>query len=236
MLSKQIVTKPVVSITGLYPEVEELSKSTEFRRTFSVAFHKYIRPTLGIGVISYITMIFMSIIIASYIGSGGYNLFEHTISELGLKLMTPLPNLFNSACMLAGIISIPYYFLLRKKVISWTQDSLLLKVTMCIGFIGAIGYFFVGVFSLERSGPFHITHEIFAGIAFVGFVAAIILFSIYIIRFQDRFLKGFGIFGLIFPVTFLVLYCVYITPIFEWLLLISILTFSVPSSLWALLK
>ena len=238
MLSKQIVAKPIVSITGLYPEVtevEELSRFMKLGKTFSVTFRKYIRPTLGIGVVSYISMIFMSIIIA-YVGSGGYNLLEHTISELGLKLMTPLPNLFNSACMLAGIISIPYYFLLRKKVTSWTQDSFLLKATMYIGFIGAIGYFFVGVFSLERSGPFQITHEIFAGVAFVGFVAAIILFSVYIIRFQDRFLKAFGIFGLIFPVTFLILYCIFVSPILEWLLLISILIFSVPSSLWALLK
>ena len=115
MLSKQIITKPVVSITGLYPEVtevEELSRFMELRKTFLMTFHKYIRPTLGIGVISYISMIFMSIIIA-YTGSGGYNFLEHTISELGLKLMTPLPNLFNSACMLAGVISVPYYFLLR---------------------------------------------------------------------------------------------------------------------------
>lgn len=235
MLSKQIITKPTVSITGLYPEVKELSKLTELKKDFSIAFHKYGRQTLSLGVIGYISMIFMSIIIASNLGPTGYNLFEHTISELGLKLMTPLPHLFDIACMLAGIISIPYYFLLRKKVTSWTQDSLLLKLTMFIGFIGAIGYFFVGVFSLERSGPFFITHEIFAGLAFVGFVASIILFSVYIIRFQDKLLKSFGIFGMIFPVSFLVLYCIFLAPILEWLLLISILIFSVPLSLWSLL-
>lgn len=236
MLSKQVITESTISKPGLYPEVEELSRVEKLKRGCSIALQKYIRPTLGIGVIGYISMIFMSIIIASFVGSTGYSLFEHTISELGLSVMTPLPHLFDVACMLAGIISIPYYFYLRKKVISWAQDSTLLKITMFIGFFGAMGYFFVGVFSLERSGPFYIAHEIFAGGAFVGFVASIILFSIYIIRFQDKIFKSFGIFGLIFPVTFLILYCVFVIPILEWLLLISILTFSVPLSLWALLK
>lgn len=236
MLSKQISADSKISITGLYPEVEELSKAKRRREFFSVVCQKYIRPTLSIGIIGYVLLIFISIIIASYVGSMGYNLFEHTVSELGLSLITPLPHLFDIACMLAGIIAFPYYFYLRKKMIGETGDNVLLQSTMLIGFIGGIGYFFVGVFSLERSGPLYIAHEIFAICAFMGFVASIILFSVYIIRYQNKFPKSFGIFGAVFPLLFLILYGAFGIPILEWLLLTSILIFSVPLSLWSLLK
>jgi hypothetical protein len=210
---------------------------------------KHLKRSLGLGIIGYVTLIFLSVIAGFYSGSKEYLLWSHTISELGSRLFTTLPGLFDVACIMAGILAIPYYLSFRRKISTQPTSlksnitikapyisNILLQLGVIVGICGGIGYFFVGVFSVERAGPNNVLHGLFAGGAFLGFVLSIIIFSVYIILFQNKLPKLLGIFGIVFPITFLGLYCVFVIPIIEWLLLISILGFSVPMSLWSFFK
>ncbi len=165
---------------------------------------------------------------------------KHTVSELGSNSLTPLPYLFDLACVLAGLISIPFYHLLRKKMernkLSGKKTARLLKYGTLIGCIGGLGYLFVGIFSLERAGPNNIYHNAFAGFAFSGYVISIVLYSIHIIYFQIKITRIYGMFGFFGPLLFLGLYFITFFPLLEWLLLVSILIFNLPLSFWTFLK
>jgi hypothetical protein len=181
-------------------------------------------------------MIILSLLVATFLGPQEYNLMKHTITDLGSLTYTPLPLLFDSACMMAGLVAIPYYFILQKKIsfygITGNKNNLLKSGTLT-GIIGGIGYFFVGVFSLERAGPNNVAHGISSVIAFSGFVGAIAIFSIQIVFSQNIIPKFFGVFGLCVPLLLFGLYFLLPTPIIEWFLLFSILGFSAPMSLWS---
>ena len=122
-------------------------------------------------------------------------------------MFTPIPYLFDLACILVGIISFPFYYFLRKKVVSHTLPnknnvaerfpwltSGLLRYGTLIGIFGGLGYLFVGIFSIERAGPNNIYHNSFAGFAFAGFVISIVLYSIQIVFFQTKIPKSYVIF------------------------------------------
>ncbi len=245
--------KDLLGALELNPQVykiEEKSKPIKvLEKLKSHPIRKIIKKSLAIGIIGYISLIFISAIVAFFTEPEAYMMWRNTISDLGSYLFTPFPGLFDTACIMAGVITIPYYFSLQKKIISQITSleksitiktpylgNILLKTGVIIGVCGGIGYIFVGVFSLERAGPNNIIHGLFAGGAFLGFVISIILFSLYIIFFQNRIPRSFGIFGIVAPLTFFGLYCILIDPLIEWLLLISILSFSVPMGLWSFLK
>ncbi len=208
---------------------------------------KPVKLSLCIGIVAYLFMVLFSGIIAFIFSD--YYFWKNTISDLGSNMFTPIPYLFDSACVLAGAISIPFYFFLRKKVVSyilpsessvadrfsWVTNGLLRYGTL-IGIFGGLGYIFVGIFSVERAGPNNIYHNSFAGLAFSGFVISIILYSISIVFFQAKIPKSYGIFGFFGPLLFLGLYYLSFSPLIEWLLLISILTFVVPLTFWIFLK
>ncbi len=208
---------------------------------------KPIKLSLCIGIVAYLFMVLFSGIIAFI--TSEYYFWKNTISDLGSSIITPIPHLFDSACILAGIISIPFYYFLRKKLMShtfpsenavserfpWLTNGLLRYGTL-IGIFGGLGYVCVGIFSVERAGPNNIYHNSFAGIAFSGFVISILLYSISIVFFQAKIPKSYGIFGFFGPLLFFGLYYIFFSPLVEWLLLLSILTFIVPLIFWIFLK
>ncbi|MHA2088380.1 MAG: hypothetical protein ACW972_08895 [Promethearchaeota archaeon] len=103
------------------------------------------------------------------------------------------------------------------------------------GIIGGIGYAFVGIFSLERSGPNGAIHMISAVTAFTGFVLSILFFSIPFLFHQKIVYKMFGISGIILPLIMLFLNGINATPLLEWLLLFSILLHIVPLNYWSVI-
>jgi len=237
----------------LHHKTFALEKSSKVRKSLKMITTRQIRNVvkkgLGIGVIGYIMLIVLSGIIAFFANPTAYILWHHTISELGSYFLTPYPELFDTACIIAGLITIPYYISLRRKVSSEITGfeknitiktpylaSILLKVGVVIGVLGGVGYFFVGVFSLERAGPNNIFHGFCAGGAFLGFVISIVLFSLYFLFYQNKIPRLIGLYGIIGPLTFLGLYCIFLNPLIEWFLLISILSFSVPLGLWVFFK
>jgi len=231
-----------------YNEATEslISKPEEKNRKVKGKFStlKSSRPfklTLLGAMIIYLSLLFISLLIAV---EYDFSIITHSISDLGNSLSTPVPFLFDCACVIAGIITIPYNFFIRKSVIYTPAGSSLkakvLHSTSLIGIIcgiiGGFGYICVGVFSLERSGPDGAYHGLFAAFAFFGFVCSILCFSLHAVLNHAHIAKGFGICGVVVPSVFFMLNCIFGTPLLEWLLLFSILIHICPLNYWAVIK
>lgn len=202
-------------------------------------FPKTIKSCLMIGVLVYLSLLFGSVIVANLFGSVGYTILNHTISQLGSSTTTPVPLIFDSACVIGGITSILLYCYLSKRieVLSFKRSKkieLVSKYQKCgliIGILGSVGIMFIGVFSLDRAGPQGVWHSLFTIVAFGGYILSLSTFGILIFKFSVEIPKILGINGLI-PVISLILYCIFTTQIFEWILLISILSSLFPIFCW----
>ncbi|MFX1345776.1 MAG: DUF998 domain-containing protein [Promethearchaeota archaeon] len=213
------------------------TKSTLSALKLSRAF----KMTLLVLMIAYLSLLFISLLVAL---EYDFSILTHTISDLGNSLFTPVPILFDCACVIAGIITIPYNFFIRKSVIYKPAGSSLKAkllhslsfIGISCGIIGGFGYICVGIFSLERAGPDGTFHGVCAALAFFGFVCSILCFSLNAVLRHAYITKGFGICGVIVPSAFFILNFIFDTPLLEWLLLFSILMHICPLNYWALIK
>ncbi len=190
---------------------------------------KVMKNSLRTSMAMYLVLLAISLLVAIIFGDVGFNLTKHTISDLGNSLFTPAPFLFDTACGLAGAVTVPnsyYIYNIVKKENS--IKGFITRIGLLSGIIGGVGYICVGVFSLERSGPNGIIHGISAIIAFTGFVFSILFFSIPALLQKNIAYKIFGISGIITPSLLLLLNGILATPLLEWLLLFSILFHIVP--------
>lgn len=120
------------------------------------------------------------------------------------------------------------------------DGSLFVSITsyggLISGIIGGIGYLFIGVFSLDRSGPDGLYHGVCAILAFSGFVLSIFFFSLRFFLQDKVVLNLFGIGGVTVPLIMLILNVVYVNPFLEWMLLFSILFHIVPLNYLSIAK
>ena len=190
------------------------------------------------GGIGYVGLLATCIGIATYINTF---IFTNAVSELGFSEFTPVPYLFDITVITGAFIMAPSFLYIRNEFHKHEESTsklsqILLKTGVVIGFIGAIGYVFIAVFSLDRAGPNRIYHNIFAIIAFVGFLFFILLFSFHLIFLQSYFPKAFGIFGLIAPLMSLILWALFSTHLFEWALFFSIHSFIISILFFVIIK
>ena len=159
----------------------------------------------------------------------GYSVLTHYISDLGREAVYPFSWLHDSFCVFAGLISVPVTISFGKKLKVRYKDSkhslLFAKIGLISGVIGNLGLIFVGIFSLDRSGPDQIYHGISAFFAFSGIVVSIFFFSLNIVLSHKCNLKKLGAFGLVVPLVLFVLNCVVASPMIEWVLYYSIIAF-----------
>jgi len=202
---------------------------------------RFFKMTLLVLMIAYLSLLFISLLVAL---EYDFNIITHTISDLGNSLSTPIPFLFDWACVIAGIITIPYNFFIRKSVIYKPAGSSLKAkilhsssfIGISCGIIGGFGYICVGVFSLERAGPNGTFHGVCAVLAFFGFVFSILCFCLHAVLRHAYITKGFGICGVIIPSVLFMLNFIFNIPLLEWLLLFSILIHICPLNYWAVIK
>lgn len=185
---------------------------------------------------TFLSLTFLSLIIAT---GFGYNILTNTISDLGSSDFTPFPFIFDMACIIAGIITIPYNLFLHTTSTSRTTNKAIHIASRCglvWGIIGGIGYLFLGIFSSDRGGPHGILHGLSAMLSFTGFVLSILFFSVQFIFHTQKTANIFGICGIVIPAIMLLLNFVQITPLLEWILLFSILFHIIPLNHWSVIR
>ena len=195
--------------------------------------HKLVKYSILGAMWTYLILVVLSVIIAT---GFGYNIITNTISDLGNSRSTPFPFVFDVACIIAGIITIPYNLFLHTTSKSMASSKVI-QITSCCGLlsgiIGGIGYLFLGVFSSDRSGPNGMLHGLCAMLAFSGFVFSILFFSLRFVLHTRGIPKVFGVCGVVIPMVILLVNFIQFTPLLEWMLLLSILLHIVPLNHWA---
>ncbi|KKL20220.1 hypothetical protein LCGC14_2457630, partial [marine sediment metagenome] len=215
------INEPVSYQSYSFVEVES--------RTASIKKQKGVKKGALALMFSYLVLLCISIITALAFGSSGFSFVLHTISDLGNSQFTPSPFLFDIACIIAGLITIPYsFFCDEMRKTPKKHLEVISRSGLYFGILGGIGYMGVGIFSLERGGPNGIFHGISAIVAFSGFVFSILFFSLYAFMQGNSKVKLLGICGIIIPLTMFILNGVLATPLVEWLLLFSILLYTIP--------
>ena len=160
----------------------------------------------------------------------GYSVLTHYISDLGRQSVFPFSWLHDSLCVFVGLISVPVTYSFSNKLeirYKNSKNSLLYaKIGLITGVPANLGLVFVGIFSLDRAGPNLIYHGIAAFFAFAGIAVSIFFFSLNIVLSHNCNLKKLGAYGLVVPAVLLVLNCLFVSPMLEWLFYYSIIAFT----------
>ena len=206
---------------NMFPDFRKKTRIQE-----KILNERVIKPVLFSGFIAYLSLLVVNISIASLFG---YTIFSNYISDLGKSSIIPFPFFNDIVSIFGGMLTIfsNLYLVCRLK----TQyrpskcSKEFVKVGFLSGIIGAIGYVFLGIFSLDRAGPGQWYHGASMGFSFGRFLFSIFFYSINMVLTHKCHLKKVGIYGMIFPLIFLLLYAFTNYPLAEWMLLCSILVF-----------
>ena len=188
----------------------------------------------------YLSLLLIGVILAIFTAPDqqGYTIWTQWISDLGSYRHTGFPFLYDIACAVAGVFTIPFTFYLEK-VLAPEDSSSRMRIRLAsfgwlIGLIGSIGYVFVGIFSEDRAIEVAALgtnlHGLFSGVAFGGFTLSAIFFGLIIVCYDTDVPKALGVYGIIGPAIVMILN-IFGTPLLEWMLLFSILAWIIPLSL-----
>lgn len=204
---------------------------------------KLVTQFLFYGNIVYFTLLSVSIFFAIIFNLSSSNIWTHPVSDLGSSQFTPIPFMFDISCILAGTVIIPVYLSMKERLTYIIRskhgkygiiEDKLSTYGSFMGVIGALGCILVGIFSFDRCGPNKLYHSILTGLAFGGLTFSILLFSLYILIADIHIPKVFGVYGLIAPLGFLLLWVLFELMVYEWLLLLSIVSFVIIYNLMVL--
>ena len=188
---------------------------------------------------SYTSLFSISVILAIFIGSQGYDPYFKAISALGSSLITPFPFLFDIKAYIGSSLLIISLIFIKKKLTylrnlnngSYRGEVIhenVIKLGLMMGIIGVIAYIFAGVFNIDRGGPNGIYHYLFAVVLFGGLIISISTFSIYILIHKIKFPRIYPIFGLTVPFLSVIMWKITGILLFEWIAFFSILGFLIP--------
>ena len=205
-------------------EQSEVVKLKE--RFFNIRLFKSL---LFAGYVVYLSLLIENLIFASFFG---YNIVTNYISELGMRSLIPFPHLNDFIVILGGTISLFSNFFFVHRLKTQYRPNRTSKVFIWLGFtagiIGAVGYIFLGIFSLDRAGPGELYHGLSMGFSFGGFLTSIFFYSLNLFLTHNCSLKKVGIFGFTFPIIAIIVYGLVLNPLTEWIVLWSILAFLLP--------
>ncbi|TXT60092.1 MAG: conserved membrane protein of unknown function [Promethearchaeota archaeon] len=180
----------------------------------------------------YISLLIVGHIVATL--ATGYTIWDNWISDLGGGKYTPAPYLYDIACIAAGLLSIPFVFYTEQFLIpdlkTTTRKKIrLAEAALVFGLMGSLSYIGVGIFSEDRNifGLHGLTSEL----AFGGFTLNAFFIGLFIVRYETKIPKILGVYGIIGPLTFLILFVLVANPLFEWFLLFAILVWLIPFSI-----
>jgi len=199
---------------------------------------KVVKISIYISLLTFLPGLITGIIVAINFGALGYNLWFNWISDLGSLLYTPAPFILDLTCILSAIFIVPLILNLSRLYSSHQNHKLdnskkehyiilFRRIFGYIGvgalFIGVIGMFFVGVFSLDRS-PFDL-HFYFSTSAFGGFAVGAFFTGLAIVLRKRIFPKTVGYFMIFGPSTASIIFLICPAPLtrqfLEWILMFS---------------
>ncbi len=239
----------------------KLRKATNrIRKRFydKVTEFNFVKISILAVIPGYLGLLFVGVIVAYAAGGiaqgpGTYYIWTNWISDLGSFNYTPAPYLYDIAAILAGILTIPFTYYLEKLLVPLPQKpedyNKITRLRYRIGsyaflmsIIGNIGYVLVGIFSEDRN-TFGIMHGLASGLAFGGFTVGALFCGMIIILYDVKIPKAIGVYGVVGPLFALVLEVALpslvdpaLGPLFEWVLLFSILAWIIPLSFTILMK
>ncbi len=193
---------------------------------------RVIKPLILIAFGLYLTLLIIGHIIATI--TSNYNILDNWISDLGGGKYTPAPFLYDTACIIAGLFTIPFFFYMEKFLTPDLNKITRMRVRIAesafiFGILGAISYIGVGIFSEDRDFGMH---QLVSELAFGGFAINAFLTGWFALLYKTRIPKALGLYGVIGPITMIILFIVIGNPLFEWLLLFSILAWVIPLSIF----
>ena len=194
--------------------------------------YKLVRKCIFALLFIYYPLIIFSILIASFLGPEGYSIRTNYISDLGSRHYTIAPYLHNLACIIGGILLIPFSFYLIKILISTLENQeesrKLIQLRYWLGIpalifsvMGNLTYVGVGIVNLDLN--MNSIHYMLAGMAFTGFIIGGILIGLLILLFDCKISKLIGLYGILVPIILFVIFLNTGMPLIEWLLLFSII-------------
>ncbi|MEX2682970.1 MAG: DUF998 domain-containing protein [Candidatus Sigynarchaeota archaeon] len=210
--------------------------------------HRTVKVSMVAALLVYHALLVLGVIFAQWTPDwsaiDGYTIWDNWISDLGGSKYTvphtPLPILYDLACVFAGALTIPLTFFLEGIVAPRDSNMSrwrlrLASLGFLFGLVGNIGYIGVGVFSEDRN--FWGLHGITSALAFGGFVVSGFFIALCALIYRTRIPKKVGIYMLFVPPMTIVLQALPAVvpavsgPLMEWMLLFSILGWVDPLSI-----
>ena len=192
---------------------------------------KVIQPLILIAFGLYLSLLIIGHIIATV--ATNYTIWDNWISDLGGGKYTPAPYLYDIACIIAGIFTIPLFFYMEKFLTPNLSKTTRMRVRIAesafiFGILGAISYIGVGIFSEDRN--YYGMHGLCSELAFGGFAVNAFFTGWFILLYDTKVPKLLGLYGVIGPMTMIIMFITIGNPLFEWLLLFAILFWVIPLS------
>ncbi len=198
-------------------------------------------------MIGYISLLIIGVPIAGIFDPDGYTIWDNWISDLGSPNHTPIPILYDIACIIAGSMTIPLTYYMEKLLAPLPNEIQLRErhysrlrfrlssFAFLFSIIGNIGYIGVGIFSANRDYEFLSVlgqgpHGIMSYLAFGGFTFGAFFMGWLIVLYNTEIPKMLGIYGIFGPFIVSILNLIVSTQLLEWFLLFSILIWVIPLS------
>ena len=218
-----------------------------------VTNYNFVKFSAMIVMVGYIGLLIIGVIVAALLDPEGYTIWDNWISDLGSINHTPVPFLYDIACIVAGCMTIPLTFYMENLLAPFPKRTelnqqhysrlrfRLSSYAFIFSIIGNLGYIGVGIFSADRDFEFLSVlgqgpHGIMSYLAFGGFTLGAFFMGWLIVLYNTKIPKILGIYGILGPLTVAIINLIDSTPFLEWLLLFSILVWIIPLSLILFMK
>lgn len=195
---------------------------------------KVVRYSIISSLITFISAIIIGYVVAQF-DPDGYNIFDNYISDMGSFEHTPLPYFLDYGAIITSILIIPAIYHIEQKlapnpieITNFERMKYRLSGLGCFFmFFGFFGFFMVGVFSEDRTTSLGL-HFLFSHVVFSGIVFSSLFYGLLILFYKTEIPRLLGLYMIIFPFTSGVLMLIHYTPIYEWLMLFSLLIWMIP--------
>jgi len=203
---------------------------------------KVVKLTCYAATIVFLGCLSIGILLAQ-LDPDGFNFVKNFISDLGSYNHTPFPKFLDDTAIYTALFLIPLTLHMEKELRGTREEggSLMQErlasyglLTMIIGLIGLWG---IGVFNEDVGGAFGAIimglnwHSIFSAVVFLGFGSAGLFYGLIVVFYKTKLPKILGIYMIFVPLTLAIIYLLTIYIPLEWILLLSLFGYLIPSGL-----